>query len=122
MKSIAGTRLLFASARRAIRSQSKGAPASYSLSSSSSSAGDTGLRPPMYVMRRATKSSTSNAPDPDFIARALAALICEKRTRMLESFVASLIPCTGAYVSGGAAEGVDGGGRRTLLEEPVGAL
>ena len=50
MKSIAGTLLLFASARRAMRSQSSGAPpASYSLSSSSPSpSGDACLESSIY--------------------------------------------------------------------------
>ena len=101
MKPITGTRLLFARAFRPILSQSRDASPSPSSPSSESWGNDSssGLRPPINVINLDTKSSTSNAPEPDFIARAFWAPMLDAIKSRCESKVASCGPLTNKCAS-----------------------
>ena len=96
MKFRAGARRLFAMALRPILSQLSGERLSSKSSASESSGSESSsdFCPPMNWSNFETKSSTSNAPDPDFIARAFWAPIFDAIRSKCESRVASCGPLT----------------------------
>ena len=91
-----GTRRLFANALRPTRSQFREDATSWGSSTSESSGKESSILfcPPIKCRSFVTKSSTSKAPDPDFIARAFWAPKFEAINSRCESSVASCGPLT----------------------------